>query len=53
MPTLTVKPSSRRAAADGVRRRQRRAEQRLGPGHIQKRFVNAVLLNIGRIVAQI
>ena len=31
---------------------QRRAEQRLGPGHVQKRFVNAVLLNIGRIVVQ-
>ena len=40
------------AAADRVRSRQRRAEQRLGPGHVQKRFVNAVLLHIGRIVVQ-
>ena len=40
------------AAADGVGNRQRRAEQRLGAGHIQKRLVNAVLLHIRRVVAQ-
>ena len=40
------------AAADRVRCRQWRAEQRLGPGHVQKRLVNAVLLHIGGIVVQ-
>ena len=47
MPTLTVNPSSR-----GTRCRQWRAEQCLGPGHVEKRLVNAVLLHIGCIVVQ-
>ena len=40
------------AAADRVRGGQRRAEQCLGAGHVEKRLVDAVLFNIRGIIVQ-
>ena len=40
------------AVLDGLRRLQRRAKQSLAAGHVQKGFVNAVLLNIRRVIAK-
>ena len=40
------------AAADRVRGGQRRAEQCLGAGHVEKRLVDAVLFNIRGVIVQ-
>ena len=40
------------AAADGVGDGQRRAEQRLGAGHVKEGLVDAVLFNIRGVVVQ-
>ena len=52
MPTLTVKPSSRRTRRRMVGGGQRQAEQRLGAGHVKEGLVDAVLFNIRGVVVQ-